>query len=47
LKSTTTRYAQGSVTSPSKDTTTMPASHAFLTAPFSASGDEALMTMAS
>ena len=47
LKSTTTRQAQGSVTMPSNETTTMPASQACLMAPLSASGEEALMTIAS
>ena len=44
---TAMRQAQGSVTMPSKETTMMPASQACLIAPFSASGEAALITMAS
>src|SRR6218665_502921 len=47
LKSTAMRQAQGSLTMPSNDTTTMPASQACLTAPLSAVGEAALITMAS
>jgi hypothetical protein len=46
-KSTAIRQAQGSVTIPSKETTTIPASQASRTAPFSAVGEAALRTMAS
>ena len=41
------RQAQGSVTMPSNETTVMPASQASLTALFSASGEAALITIAS